>query len=514
MQGIMKKASKRRASKTPYVSQKQLVIAGFESPFSQNLDPDNRWVQLAGRIPWDELANLYYKRHSPKATGRPSLNPRIVIGSLIIKHLCNLDDRETISQITENIYMQYFLGYSAFTSQPPFDPSLFVEIRKRMGDELLAEMNLRIMKLSKNGQQENTSEHQDDDNTGNDCGSGTHKGELIMDATVSPQDIAYPTDLNLLNEARQITEKIIDVLHVRGQQKPRTYRKIARKDYLKVAKNRNPSRKLIRKAVGKQLGYLKRNIVHIHSMLDGIDGFPLPKKLQRQFWVIQTLYDQQWQMYSERKHSVEDRIVSIHQPHVRPMVRNKAGTKVEFGSKLHLSLVDGFAFVDTISWDAFHEGVRLPEYVENYKRRFGFYPQRVLADQLYCSRVNRKWLKERGIKLAARPLGRPSAQAVANHVSPGERNPIEGKFGQAKNGYGMNRIRARLRHTSQSWIAAIILVLNLVKLAGQAPLSLSFSAQRQLMVISLNRILLKMRLLVRDSLQIAPVRPIYKPLMC
>ncbi len=72
--------------------------------------------------------------------------------------------------------------------------------------------------------------------------------------------------------------------------------------------------------------------------------------------------------------------------------------------------------------------------------------------------------------------GRPSAKAVENHVSPGERNPIEGKFGQAKNAYGMNRIKARLKDTSQSWIAAIILVLNLVKLAGEALLCLSFSA--------------------------------------
>lgn len=509
----MKRATKRRASNIPYISQNQLVLAGFETTFSQGLDPTNRWVQLAGRIPWDELANLYYRRHSPKATGRPPLNPRIVLGALIIKHLCNLDDRETISQITENIYMQYFLGYSGFSRQPPFDASLFVEIRKRMGDELLAEMNLRILKLSKDGAQGNAGKKPDDEGSGDDDGNGSRKGELIVDATISPQDIAYPTDLNLLNQARQITETIIDYLHVRGEQKCRTYRQIARKDYLKVAKNRNPGWKLIRKAVGKQLAYLKRNIAHIHTMLDGFERFPLPRKLQERFWVVQTLYDQQRQMHSERRHRVEDRIVSIHQPHVRPMVRNKAGVKVEFGSKLHLSLVDGFAFVDTISWDAFHEGTRLAEYVENYKRRFGFYPQRVLADQLYCSRENRKWLKERGIKLAARPLGRPSAQAVANHVSPGERNPIEGKFGQAKNGYGMNRIRARLKQTSQSWIAAIILVLNLVKLAGLTPLCLSFSAQGRALAVSLYRLLLEIRSYIRDSVQRTPLWPFYRPIM-
>lgn len=475
MKEKMKKSSKRRAPSRPYVPQSQLMIDGFDTPFSQNLDPENRWVKLAGKIPWDDLAGLYLKKYGPKSTGRPPLNPRIVIGALIIKHLCNLDDRETIYQITENIYMQYFLGYSGFTKQPPFDPSLFVEIRKRLGDDLLAEMNLRILKIS-NGSEEKPPDGGKDDSEDN-AGSITHKGELLMDATVSPQDIAYPTDLNLLNEAREITEKIIDFLHTPGRKKPRTYRQKARKDYLFVAKNRNPSRKNLRKAIGKQLRYLKRNLGHINDMLDKVKVFPLPKKLQKQYWVIQTLYDQQWEMYTERKHSVEDRIVSIHQPHVRPMVRGKARARVEFGSKLHLSLVDGFAFVDSISWNAFNEGSHLIEYVENYKGRFGFYPEKVLVDRIYWTRENRRWLKERQIKLAAKPLGRPSAKAVEDHVRPGERNPIEGKFGQAKNGYGMNRIRARLKQTSESWIASIILVLNLVKLAGEAPFCLSFSAQ-------------------------------------
>ena len=124
-----------------------------------------------------------------------------------------------------------------------------------------------------------------------------------------------------------------------------------------------------------------------------------------------------------------------------------------------------------------------------YRKRFGFYPREVLADQIYCTRVNRAALKELGIKLLAKPLGRPSALSI--HVSPGERNPIEGKFGQAKTGYGLNRIKARLKETSESWIATIVLVLNLVKLAGVALLCAildncrSFSA-RLLKTVSLN----------------------------
>jgi len=193
---------------------------------------------------------------------------------------------------------------------------------------------------------------------------------------------------------------------------------------------------------------------------------------QYKYWlVIQETYRQQNQMYSERSHSVEHRIVSIHQPHLRPIVRGKTKAKVEFGAKINVSLVNGFFFLDHMSWDAYNEGTLLIDSIEQYKRRHGFYPKEVLADQIYCNRNNRKWLKEHGIKLLAKPLGRPSA-VKTEHVRPGERNPIEGKFGQAKTAYGLDRIRARLSETSESWIASIIMVLNLVKLAGQVPIAL------------------------------------------
>lgn len=478
----MRKSSKKRAPRGAYISEKQLTIEGFTTPFYEQLDPNNRWVKLAKVIPWDELVSQYQRKNTQKTTGRPSLNPRVAIGSIIIKHLCNLDDRETVAQITENMYMQYFLGYGSYSKEPPFDASLFVEIRKRMGDELIAEMNDKILEYSqvKPKKEKNIDE---DNPSGGDGMYPANKGELLMDATVCPQDIAYPTDINLLGEARRITEKIIDKLHVKGlgKRKPRTYRQKARKEYLKVAQNRNPSRKTIRKGIKSQLQYLRRNFITIDKQLNSYGKFPLDHKFQRYYWIIHTLYDQQRQMFENRTHQVEDRIVSIHQPHVRPMVRGKARSKTEFGAKIHVSLIDGYSYMDTISWNAYNESTHLKEYVENYRQRFGYYPAKVLVDQIYATRKNRSWLKDKGIKLAAKPLGRPSVKAVANHVRPGERNPIEGKFGQAKNGYGMNLIRARLKTTSQSWIASIILVLNLVKLTGRALYCLSFSASENLL---------------------------------
>lgn len=502
----MKEAKKKRAPTPLYVSPNQLSLDCFKTPFEQHLDFKNRWIVLAHLIPWDEVCNLYLKHVGVSDTGRPPLNPRVVLGSLIIKHLCNLDDRETVDQISENIYMQYFLGYSSFTSEAPFDASLFVEFRKRLGMDTLNAINEKIASLkthletkekevtpktdlnSSSDQESNRVEPQlmkpqqeaeekqatpvaeleplIDHNS--EPTESKNKGRIILDATACPQDIAYPTDLDLLSDARKKSEELIDRLYSPAlhEKKPRTYRRIARKLYLKTAQKKNKSRKQIRKAVGAQLRLLKRNLKSINHLLDAYPQIPLRPNDYKYLLVINTLHEQQQEMYDSRSHRIEDRIVSIHQPHVRPMVRGKSQAKVEFGSKIHVSVIDGISFLDELSWDAFNEGNHIMDYVEKYHQRFGCYPRELLADQIYCTRANRAALKEKGIKLLAKPLGRPSAVQI--HVSPGERNPIEGKFGQAKTAYGLNRIKARLRDTSESWIASIILVLNLVKLAGAA----------------------------------------------
>lgn len=475
----MTTARKKHALVPKYVSPNQMTLAGFESPFDKKLNPGNRWVVLAHLIPWDDICNLYLKFVPVNSTGRPPLNPRVVLGSMIIKHLCNLDDRETVDQISENIYMQYFLGYSSFTDETPFDASLFVEFRKRLGLENLNAINERIVALKTKAETKqpdsnsvSDSNTEDSNNQSNEPLEVTHKGRVIMDATACPQDIAYPTDLNLLNDAREKLEKLIDTVYNPDlhDTKPRTYRKVARKEYLKTAQKKNKSKKVIRKAIRQQLNYVNRDIKSIHTLLNVYEehklSFPLKPKEQKYLFVVQTLYNQQKQMYDARTHTIEHRIVSIHQPHVRPIVRGKAQAKVEFGSKIHLSLVDGISFLDQLSWDAFNEGSHMLDYVAQFKKRFGHYPCEVLADKIYCTRENRAALKDLGIRLVAKPLGRPSAVQI--HLSPGERNPIEGKFGQAKTAYGLDRIKARLKGTSESWIATIVLVLNLVKLAGVA----------------------------------------------
>ncbi len=190
----------------------------------------------------------------------------------------------------------------------------------------------------------------------------SHKGQVLFDATACPQDIAYPTDIDLLNSSRKKTEELIDhifnaALH---HKKPRIYREVARKDYLKIAQKKRKSNTEIRKAIRKQLGYLRRNLGSIDKLLDRYKVFPSSAKEQKYLMVIHTLFQQQQQMFSQKTHSVSDRIVSIHQSHMRSIVRGKSTAKVEFGAKV----VDGYAFLDELSWDAYNEGSHMMAYVE------------------------------------------------------------------------------------------------------------------------------------------------------
>ena len=131
-----------------YKSQNQLTIEEFKTPFEIKLNRENRWVKLGEALPWDKLAQIYHRAMSSQK-GRPSVDARIVIGAMIIKHKEGLSDEGTIEAIQENMYQQYFLGLKGYQYEPVFDSSLFVTIRKRMGIEAFDAMVLELMRVAK-----------------------------------------------------------------------------------------------------------------------------------------------------------------------------------------------------------------------------------------------------------------------------------------------------------------------------------------------------------------------------
>jgi transposase, IS5 family len=449
---------------------RQIFIDDYMTDFEQKLDPNNRWVRLASQIPWDAFREIYHETLR-KDYGRPAKDARLVIGAMIIKSKKGLADEEVIPEIQENPYLQYFVGLKAFTTKPIFDPSLFVTLRKRLGKDVFDELNAaflaEVKTIEKAEKQQNPKSKSKKSKEKED--PPTHQGDLIIDAVVAPQDIKFPTDLDLLNDAREHTERLIDQLWeaAPGKRKPRTYPNLARRDYLNAIKKKRKSTKVLRKALRHQLGYVRRNIATIKQLLEPCKKGPLPfdKQDLRLFWVIQEVYDQQKTMFDKREHSHPDRIVSLCQPYIRPIVRGKAGKDTEFGAKLSCSLVGKYVYLDHLDWNAFNESQDLLPQIESYKERFGFYPERVLVDQIYGTRENRGKLKELGIRYCGKPLGRPpkltAAEKRAFQRELAIRSRIEGKFGEGKRKYQLDCVKTKTRETSESWIAMAFFVMNL-----------------------------------------------------
>lgn len=447
-----------------YTSAAQTKITEFDEHYELRLDPDNRWIRLGRLLPWDGMAALYCRELSAHM-GAGTVDPRHVIGAIIVKHKLGLSDVETLDTIGENPYIQVFLGLDAYRPGHLFSPTLLVEARKRLGKEAFDAFTEKIVAISCPGAGEGPAQGAERPN----------KGRLKIDATVADQYIRYPNDLGILDEVRRNTEKMVDLLfdglRDRLKVKPRTYRKVAHQRYVSIAKKKKKRKEDIRKEVRYQINAVERNLRHIEKMvkMTGATDFPLPRKYLKRLWAAHEVARQQRYMYDNSTNTVEHRIVSPSQPHVRPIVRGKQGRAVEFGAKLGLSLFEGHMAADTLSWDAYNESGDLVGQATAYRALMGHWPELIQADKIYATNANRKWCRENGIRLTATPKGRPvertRRQKAREREEYANRNAVEGRIGNAKQVLSLNQIKAKLRDTSESWIGAALFVLNLSVLA-------------------------------------------------
>ena len=467
----------------------QISLSDFKQPVGMNLKESNRWVKKAQTIPWLEIERRYAALFTNRK-GNVAKPLRLALGACIVQAEYGFSDEETALMIQENPYLQYFCGYPGYDDEKlPFDPSLMVYFRKRLTPEILGEINEMIVRDAKE-RQAKESESKDDDDSDNNSDGG-NRGTMIVDATCAPSNIRYPQDVSLLNEARENAEKLLDAIHrPEDGKKPRSYRECARKDYLKYARSRKHTAQMTRKAIRKQLGYLRRDLNAIDGKMSM--GRALTVRQMERLSTIRTIYEQQKYMYDNHTHSVPDRIVSVSQPFVRPIVRGKAGKPVEFGAKLDISVVDGWARLEFCSFDAYNEAGNLQQMAERFREREGHYPSRILADKIYRNRENLRYCKERGIRLSEPALGRPKKGEVRDKAQDYrdecERVEVERGFSLAKRKCGMGLITAKLQETAAHAIAMSILVLNLRKIQCAllrliAYLMVVFLPQRRLAIV-------------------------------
>ena len=466
----------------------QLSINEFHLPFGGKLDPDNRWVLLSELIPWQELEETYAPQFNA-TIGAPAKPVRLAFGSLYIKHRVGLTDEETVHQIRENAYMQFFLGFSGYSSKAPFDPSMMVHFRKRYSDDDLRRINELVVQRGKemlveviaSQPEEDDSDDQDSGNEGQlsiddfikpaDWSEGKNWGTLTIDASCTPADITYPTDLKLLNEARVTTERIIDnlckVFPGIQAHRPRYDRGKARFHFLNLAKQKKPRRRKLKAAVMRQLRYLQRNLEAVDALIAA--GASL-SCLRRHWWhkllACSELCRQQSVLIHSKTRSIPDRLVNLVQRQVRPIVRGKARAAVEFGAKISVSVQNGFPFLHRISWDAYNEGGDLIAQAEKYKQDNGCYPERICADRIYINTKNRHFCSRENIRLSGKRLGRPPKDPGVNAVhkqllsaDQRRRNEVEGVFGSGKRKYSLRLIMARLAHGAETSISMAFLVM-------------------------------------------------------
>lgn len=449
------------------IDQNQLTLEEFNIPFGNRLSAENRWVKMAKIMPWELIEELYAKSFS-ESEGRPPIPARIAYGAIYIKEQENLTDERTVEYLAENPYAQYFVGLKEFRTKPLFDSSMMVHFRKRFNAEAIKQINEAIYDRAHPHEKEPPA----DGNGQAPSGGNGNNGTMILDATVAPADIKYPTDLSLLNACREDSEKIIGKLWEYSDKSGHMTaysRKKARRNYLRIAKQRKAKAKAMRKAVGEQLGYLAKDIETLENLLPAVGYDRITDADLERLATICKVYRQQKEMYDSGRHECADRIVSLRQPHVRCIMRGKAGRPYEFGQKLHFSVVNGYTFIEDQEWNNYNEGIRLIAAAKRYRDRFGVYPAAILADTIYRNRENRKFCCANGIRLSGPKLGRPckveqEADKAQVYKDSCDRNMVESRNGISKRRYGLDLIMAYLPATSETEAALQVLVMNVAYL--------------------------------------------------
>lgn len=437
----------------------QMTFEDFNQSCGMKLNIRDEWIIIANSIDWVAVEKKYME-FFPSKRGRPAVNARMALGALIIQHKAKLSDRNLVKEVARNPYYQYFIGLESYQTTCPFGHGVLPDLRKRFGMDFINEINEVVISQSKP-----TPEHADEKKE--KPSENGNLGTMILDATCSPSNIRFPQDFSLLNEAREKLDGMIDKLHAKVEEshRPRTYRRVLHKSYLAMAKAKKRPEKKMRSLIRLMLGAVKRNIDVIDAYL--AKGLVLDNERDIvNLDTIRKLYAQQKEMFDEKKHRVADRIVSIAQPFVRPIVRGKMKSPVEFGAKYDVSVDEnGHARLEKASFDAYNECTVLKDVVESYKERTGHYPKRVLVDQAYRTKENRTYCDERGIEMSGRRPGRPSHDGKERLKS--ERNndidriEVERFFSRGKRCFGAGLIMTKLSETTLSSIALAVLVANL-----------------------------------------------------
>jgi len=212
-----------------------------------DVDENNELIKIANTIDWERLSNNFSQFYCAD-NGRPSKPARAEVGLLVIKHLYKLSDVDAIDNLKRDVYVQYLCDISFKAAQKFMNPSSLSRFRKQIG--------LKGIKIIEEEIQRTINKVKP-----------PRGRRLVTDTTVVPSNIAYPTDVSLLEKVRRKAVEYIDKAKQLGSKEYRTYKRVAKKVYVQYQKVRKHSAKSRRKTIKKLLQFTRRNI---HQLKESI----------------------------------------------------------------------------------------------------------------------------------------------------------------------------------------------------------------------------------------------------
>lgn len=404
------------------------------------MDKTHLFVKIADNFNWDKVLGELKKFYCSN-NGRTTLSTRLKVGLLIAKHLKKWSDIGVTEQLKENLYLQYLCDISPEDAiKGVIDDSSLSYFRRQIGEEGIKIIEEEVERLLKdNGKTRGT--------------------KMTVDSTIVPENIEYPTDVHLLEKCRRKLLKVIDsACKELKVSKPRTYRNTARKAFLSYIKFRKQGQKLRIKVQKKLIRFVHRNLNQANHLLSQTKD--ISDKIKQELDIINKILNQQKQVSKGKP--VKHRIVSIHKPLVRPMVKGKFPNEVEFGQKVTLIKKGKGIFLADSNNENPSDTELLDKSVEFYEKKFKKKPTAAIGDRGYYSIKNIRNLKEKGIKkIAIAPKGKIKPEYTKESYFKKlsrERNAIEADISLLKRKYGLDKNRYK---DPNQWIRLGLIARNL-----------------------------------------------------
>ncbi|MBA3649796.1 MAG: transposase [Chitinophagales bacterium] len=403
--------------------------------------------KLRQALPLKQLAEqIAPPRSELSGRGRkPWLTVEGALALEVLKHHLRLSDQALIERLNTDWAMQMFCGIQ-LRQKRISDLDLPSRWRSYIGKHLdIDKSQLACVKAWKQYME------------------NTHAA--LTDATVYESYITYPADAKLIwNGCAHVYQMLCTVRKALKLRRTRSNHNRQQQQYYNLVKRKKKSRRLSRKTCRSLLKYLDRLMGNLSKLLDIQNQVTLSKRQHRRLQVIEKMKRQQWLLHFGKQSHVPHRIVSLHKPYVRPILRGKEVKPVEFGCKVNKLQVDGISFIEHYSYEAFNEGTRLISTIHLQRRYFGKCSA-IGADAIYATNKNRTYCTDKKIATCFIPKGKQGPvqeqkSQMRSLLAKARSTQLEGSFGNEKNHYLLDKIKARTQDTEIAWIFFGMLTAN------------------------------------------------------